>query len=62
MAVKPPAERVAQDRSVDALADGAFDRSGGYRGRKRDRDDFAAFAAHAQDAVAYRTARITVAG
>ena len=57
VAVHPPAEHVPQNRPVGTVADSAFDRPG-HGGRQRDQDDFAAFASHAQDAVAVLFAEV----
>jgi hypothetical protein len=46
VAIHPAAEGVAQDRSVDPVTDGAFDRPS-HCGRQRNQDDLAAFAPHA---------------
>ena len=57
VAVHSSAERVAQDRTVGAVVGGTFD-CPGYCWRQRDQNDLAAFAPHAQDAVAVLFAEV----
>jgi hypothetical protein len=59
--VHPRAVDVAQDRTALAAVDGSVDGSG-YRRRERDENDLAAFADHAQDAVAVFFAEVADVG